>query len=198
VIGAPGMLRACSTDNSKRGLHRSEVRSAEHAGIAVAPAVSAEAVVERALRLLDDSAALLRSRKAQEALPALFRRLGLRVGLHFVTVTKGSCRRVQRLAGGEIVLGNRAWATERGNPLSPHPTAAKNTMDRSGIGDQTPMWASAAPAGQSENCISSTKGSRGDNPAGEPCQDKIEACAAALMEARGPHIEAITQLTRGG
>ena len=39
--------------------------------------------------------------------------------------------------------------------------------------------------------------SRGDNPQVELDQARIDECAAALMESRGPHVEAITQLTRG-
>ena len=39
--------------------------------------------------------------------------------------------------------------------------------------------------------------SRGDNRVGEPCSEKIQACAAALMDARGPHVEILTQLARG-
>jgi hypothetical protein len=38
--------------------------------------------------------------------------------------------------------------------------------------------------------------SRGDNRVGEPCSEKIQACAAALMDERGPHVEVLKELTR--
>jgi len=41
-----------------------------------------------------------------------------------------------------------------------------------------------------------SKQSRGDCPSFEPATERIATLASALLEARGPHIDVITALTR--
>ncbi len=79
-------------------------------------------LVEAAMELLNDVARITSSSDTRPELHALLQRLGVRIGLRFVSQVKGKKRVVQRLTSGRMVFGDAQL---------PVPIFGKNNVDDS-------------------------------------------------------------------
>ncbi len=84
----------------EEALHRLESQRA------TAESQSPELQAEAALELLDDMTRITSDLAARAEVNPLLHRLGLRIGLTFISVVKGKKRVVQRLASGRMVFGD--------------------------------------------------------------------------------------------
>jgi hypothetical protein len=145
------------------------------------PSATPDLAVEEAMALLDNIEHVATDKTARTEINPLMERLGIRIGLEFVSVTKGTKRSVRKLAGGVIAFGNadlpvKIHGDSNAEPKAHGPGCAsqngpaqtpaihgQNAIEMADDGTQSgPSSASVLPTLRRKEGISLTKVNRGD------------------------------------